>query len=228
MLRIAMEVGVKRRVILWAGLAGVLLTGQVGFAQQPQQPKTAAKSKSSAKAAMAQWTPEVQQTLGVSASAFAAAGLNKLTKAQLAAVLTAAKPDPAKSLLTCSAGDASSGKVRVLLKVAGEDASPDVVGQIQQKIAGLAGVELVDAPAAADIALHVVIQEQTMGKRTIGFTASYVTGTPCVQEKGDKKTDVELKRQLGVYTNPKSVGVAQDLATMFDQELQTLRGTSAQ
>lgn len=176
---------------------------------------------------MAQWTPEVQQTLGVSSSAFAAAGLNKLTKAQLAAVLTAAKPDPAKSLLTCSAGEASSGKVRVLLKVAGEDASPDVVSQIQQKIAGLAGVELVDAPAAADIALHVVIQEQTMGKRTIGFTASYVTGTPCVQEKGDKKTDVELKRQLGVYTNPKSVGVAQDLATMFDQELQTLRGTPA-
>ena len=97
---------------------------------------------------------------------------------------------------------ATPGKVHVLLKVAGQDASQDVVSQIQQKIAGLAGVELVDAPAAADIALHVVIQEQTMGKRTIGFTASYVTGTPCVQERGDKKTDVELKGQLGVYTNP--------------------------
>ncbi|HEY6374728.1 MAG TPA: hypothetical protein VIX90_04305 [Edaphobacter sp.] len=174
---------------------------------------------------MAQWTPEVQQTLGISASGFAATGLNKLTKAQLTAVLTLAKPDPKKAMLTCAGGSVTPGKVHVLLKVAGQDASQEVVSQIQQKIAGLAGVELVDAPATADIALHVVIQEQTIGKRTIGFTASYVTGVPCVQEMGDKKTDVELKGQLGVYTNPKSAGVAQDLATMLDQVLQPLRGS---
>jgi len=215
-----LEALVKKRVMLWAGLAGVLLTGQMGLTQQ----KTAVKSKSSTKTAMAQWTPEVQQTLGVSASGFTAAGLNKLTKAQLTAVLASAKLDPKKSLLTCST-DATPGKVHVLLKVAGHDATPVVVSQIQQSVGALSGVELVDAPAAADIALHVVIQEQTMGTRTIGFTASYVTGTPCVQEVGDKKTDVELKGQLGVYTNPKSAGVAQDLATMLDQELKPLRGT---
>lgn len=212
----------KRRVILWAGLAGVLFTGHVGLAQQ----KTTAKSKSSAKAVMAQWTPEVQQTLGVAASGFTAAGLNKLTKAQLAAVLASAKLDPKKALLTCSTGSTTPGKVHVLLKVAGQDATPVVVSQIQQRVGALAGVELVDTPAAADIALHVVIQEQTMGTRTIGFTASYVTGTPCVQQVGDKTTDVELKGQLGVYTNPKSGGVAQDLATMLDQELQPLRGNA--
>ncbi len=223
LLLVAMEVCVKKRVILWAGLAGILLTSGMGLAQQ-----TPAKSKSSAKTAMAQWTPEVQQTLGISASGFAATGLSKLTKAQLAAVLTLAKPDPKKAMLTCAGGSATPGKVHVLLKVAGQDASQEVVSQIQQKISGLAGVELVDTPAAADIALHVVIQEQTIGKRTIGFTASYVTGTPCVQETREKKTDVELKGQLGVYTNPKSVGVAQDLATMFDQELQPLRGNVGQ
>ena len=211
----------KRQIILLASLAGVLLTGQMALAQ-----KTAAKSKSSAKTAIAQWTPEVQQTLGVSASGFTAAGLNKLTKTQLTALLAAAKPDPKKALLTCSAVPTTTGKVHVLLKVAGQDASQEVVSLIQQKIAGLAGVELVDVPATADIALHVVIQEQTLGKRTIGFTASYVTGTPCVQEMGDKKTDVELKGELGVYTNPKSAGVAQDLATMLDQVLQPLRGSS--
>ena len=216
-----LEVCVKSRVILWAGLAGVLFMGQVGLAQ-----KTAAKPKSSAKTAMAQWTPEVQQTLGVSASGFTAAGLNKLTKAQLTAVLSSAKPDPKKSLLTCSTGTATPGKVRVLLKVAGQDATPLVVSQIQQKVAGLAGVELVDSPAGADIALHVVIQEQTIDKRTIGFTASYLTATPCGEETAGKKTDVELKGQLGVYTNPKSAGVAQDLATMLDQELQPLRGNA--
>ncbi len=208
----------KRRVILWVSLASILLTGPIVLAQ------TAARSKTSAKVPMAQWTPEVEQTLGISASGFAAAGLNKLTKAQLTAVLTAAKPDPRKTLLTCATGAATPGKVHVLLKVAGQDASQDVVTQIQQKIAGLSNVELVDVAAAADIALHVVIQEQTMGKRTIGFTASYVTGTPCVQEIGDKKADVELKGELGVYTNPKSAGVAQDLATMLDQVLQPSRG----
>jgi hypothetical protein len=212
----------KKWVIFCIGLAGVLLTESMVSGQST--PKAPAKSKSSTKTSTAaQWTPEVQQTLGISASAFAATGLNKLTKTQLEAVLTLAKPDPRKTVLTCPVGPAS-GKVHVLLKVAGQDASPDVVSQIQQKIGGLAGVELVDSFAAADIALHVVVQEQTMGKRTIGFTASYVTGTPCVQEVGDKKTDVELKGQLGVYTNPKSVGVAQDLATMFDQELKPLRG----
>jgi hypothetical protein len=209
---------VKRWVILWAGLPGVLLVGLMGLAQKP---------KTTAKTPMAQWTPEVQQTLGISASAFNAVGLNKLSKVQLASVLTAAKPDPRKSLLTC-ATPATPGKVRVLLKVAGQDASPQVVTQIQQRIGALSGVELVDAPSAADLALHVVIQEQTMGTRTIGFTASYVTGIPCVQEMGEKKTDVELKGQLGVYTNPKSAGVAQDLATMLDQELQPLRGNTGQ
>jgi hypothetical protein len=34
-------------------------------------------------------------------------------------------------------------------------------------------------------------------KRTIEFTASYLTGTPCTEEMGDAKTDVELKGALG-------------------------------
>jgi hypothetical protein len=45
--------------------------------------------------------------------------------------------------------------------------------------------------------LHVVIQEQTAAKRTIEFTASYLTGTPCTEEMGNAKTDVELKGALG-------------------------------
>lgn len=55
--------------------------------------------------------------------------------------------------------------------------------QILQAVRSLAGVEIVDTQDNADMALHVVIQEQTLAKRTIGYTASYVTAlvgsAPC-------------------------------------------------
>ena len=70
----------------------------------------------------------------------------------------------------------------------------------------------------------MVIQEQTLGKRTIGYTASYVTATPCVDDW--RKADAELKGQLGTYTDPKGADLARDLAGMLDQDLQTVRGTS--
>ena len=77
-----------------------------------------------------------------------------------------------------------------------------------------------------DRTLHVVIQEQTTAKRTIGFTASYLTATPCTEEIAGKKTDVELKGTLGTYTDAKGAGLATDLAGMLDQDLQPLRSAS--
>jgi hypothetical protein len=69
----------------------------------------------------------------------------------------------------------------------------------------------------------VGVLEQTMNKRTIGFTASYLTATPCSEEAGGKKTDVELKGTLGTYSNAKGPDLAKDLAGMMDQDLQPLR-----
>jgi hypothetical protein len=111
----------------------------------------------------------------------------------------------------------------VLLTVAGDDSSGQIAGQIRQAIGSLTGVDVVDAADNADRVLNVVIQEQTTAKRTIGFTASYLTGTPCTEDIGDKKTNVELKGTLGSYTDAKGAGLAQDLAGMLDQELQPLR-----
>jgi hypothetical protein len=82
---------------------------------------------------------------------------------------------------------------------------------------------VVDSAGSADRVLNVVIQEQTTAKRTIGFTASYLTGTPCTEEAAGKKTDVELKGTLGSYTDAKGLGLAQDLAGMLDEDLQSLR-----
>ncbi len=201
-------------------VAGGVLLGQVWSAQTATR-----KAKASG---LAVWTPDVQQTLGVSASDLTVFGLNKLSKVQLTMLLGAARPDPKKQLLTCAASSFTPGmRVHVLLTVAGDDSTGAIAGQIRQAVGSLSGVDVVDVAANADRALNVVIQEQTMGKRTIGFTASYLTGTPCTENIGGKQTDVELKGTLGTYTDAKGAGLAQDLAGMLDQDLQGLRGVSA-
>jgi hypothetical protein len=212
-------------------VAGVFLSGQAVLAQQTATPQTAAKPatakpkpKSSVKSGTAAWSPEVQKTLGVTAENFKAEGLDKLTQAQLTALLISARLDPRKGLLMCPAsGTAPTGRVKVLVTVAGDDPTGAIATAIRRAVASLSGVDVVDSAAEADRALHVVILEQTVNKRTIGFTASYLTATPCTEEIGGRKTDVELKGTLGTYSNSKGPGLATDLAGMLDQDLQTLR-----
>ena len=197
-----------------------MVSGQVGLAQTAAKPKP----KTAVKPGMAAWSPEVQKTLGVTAENFNAEGLNKLTQAQLTALLISARPDPRKGLLTCPAsGTVPAGKVKVLVTVAGDDPTGAIATAIKDAVGALNGVDVVDTAATADRALHVVIQEQTVNKRTIGFTASYLTATPCSEELGGKSTDVELKGTLGTYSNAKGPGLAKDLAGMMDQDIQALR-----
>jgi hypothetical protein len=217
---------VRGRMVFLSKVCSVVLVGsvvgQTAFAQAAK-PKSAAAS-SSAKSAMAVWTPEVQQTLGVTAENFNAEGLNKLTKMQLVALETSARRDPRKGLLTCPAnGTVPAGRIKVLITVAGDDSTGAIATAIKQAVGSLSGVDVVDSAALADRALHVVIQEQTIAKRTIGFTASYLTGTPCTEELAGKKIDVELKGTLGTYTDSKGPDLAKDLAGMMDQELRPLR-----
>jgi hypothetical protein len=207
------------------GLAAVLV-GQAGFAQTATtKPKAAGTGGSSAaKSNMAVWTPEVQQTLGVTAENFNAEGLNKLTKMQLFALVTSARPGLGKGMLTCPAsGTIPVARVKVLVTVAGDDPTGNISAAIKQAVGSLSGVDIVDSAAQADRALHVVVQEQTVNKRTIGFTASYLTSTPCTEEIAGKKTQVEIKGTLGTYSNAKGPDLAKDLAGMVDQDIQPLR-----
>jgi len=218
------------------GLFGAIFAGFVVLLSTcdavSQTTPTHNKAKTPAKTAMAVWSPEVQQTLGLSATDFKTTGLNKLTQTQLQALENSAKSHPyldsRNKLLSCTANAFVSGShVRVVLSVAGDDPTGQRAAEIRKAVQSVSGVELVDVAANAERALHVVIQEQTLGKRTIGYTASYVTGTPCVDETSGKTSDVELKGQLGTYTDPKGVDLARDLAGMLDQDLQSLRGTSS-
>ncbi len=220
-------------VSLWR-VSGALLVLSVAVAQGGMgskalaQTQTRAKPKPRAsgdvKANMAVWTPDVQKTLGVSQDNFNAEGLNKLTKMQLTALLISARPAPGKQVLTCPAsGTAPSGRIHVLVTVTGDDPTGAIATAIRQSVASLSGVDVVDTPAAADRALHVVIQEQTVNKRTIGYTASYLTSTPCLAEAAGKKSDAELKGTLGTYSDAKGPDLAKDLAGMMDQDLRPLR-----
>ena len=207
----------------------VALGSQRGLGQTTTQ--TTPKPKSTAKVQMAVWTPDVQKALGVSSAEFKTDGLNRLTEKQLEALEGSTKShlsiDPKKKLLSCTASSLAPGaRIEVWLTVAGDDPTGQRAAEIQQSVRSLSGVDLVTVAASADRALHVVIQEQTLGKRTIGYTASYMTSTPCVDESGGKKADVELKGQLGTYTEPKGADLARDLAGMLDQDLQPLRGTA--
>jgi hypothetical protein len=206
-------------------LAASVMAGQAGLAQTAN-PKPPAKpaTKPATKPGMAAWSPDVQKALGVPEANFTAVGLNKLTQAQLSALLIAARPDPRKGLLTCPAsGTLPSGRIKVFVTVAGDDSTGNIATAIRQSVSSLSEVDVVDSAVQADRALHVVIQEQTINKRTIGFTASYLTATPCSEETAGKKTDVELKGTLGTYTDAKGPDLAKDLAKMLDQELQPLR-----
>lgn len=201
------------------------LGGVQAFAQTPTPTP---HRKTASRQAMAAWTPDVQQAFGVQSSEFASSGLSRLTSAQLTALIAKTKADPRKHILTCPAnGTTPSGMLHVLVTVAGEDSTGTIAGAIRSAVGSLSGVTVVSDPAGADRALHVVLQEQTMGKRTIGFTAAYVTSTPCGDTFQGKTTDVELKQQLGTYTDPKGPDLARDLAGMMDQDLQALRKTSA-
>jgi hypothetical protein len=204
----------------------VAVASQVVLAQTA----THKAAKAAPKPGVAAWTPDVQQYLGVQQGSFTMVGLNKLSKAQLDALVAAAKNgtagDPRKHMLTCGpATPAQTGRARVLVTVAGDDPQGQRATEIRQAVGALSGVEIVDAASNADRVLHVVIQEQTLGKRTIGYTASYVTATPCVDESSGKKVDAEIKGELGTYTQPKGSGLAQDLAAMLDKDLQTLRAS---
>lgn len=202
-------------------IIGILCSSQITLAQTGHKAKSSAATKPAAVA----WTPDVQQYLGVQQGSFTMVGLNRLSKAQLDALVNAAKSnlysDPHKHVLTCPVIPAQGGQIRVLLTVSGDDSSGQRATEIRQAIGAIDGVALADSPAGADRALHVVIQEQTLGKRTIGYTASYVTATPCTDDS--RKTDAELKGQLGTYTDPKGTDLANDLAKMLSQDLQAAR-----
>jgi len=205
-------------------VTGLMVSGMATAQQTTPAPAAKSKPKAVVKPGMAVWSPEVQKTLGVTAENFNAEGLNKLTQAQLMALLISAKPDPRKGLLMCPAsGTTPVGRVKVLVTVAGDDPTGAIASAIRDAVAALNGVDVVESAAAADRALHVVVQEQTVNKRTIGFTASYLTATPCTEEFGGKKTEVELKGTLGTYSNAKGPGLAKDLAAMLDQDIQPLR-----
>jgi len=205
-------------LVITTALAASPASAQTAPKPAPHKPRTSAKTT------MAVWSPDVQKALGVSSDDFKSDGLNRLTQPQLANLMTSAKPDPNKHWLVCPAsGTIPSGQIRVLVTVAGDDSTGAIASQILHAVSSLTGVLIVDTPAAADRTLHVVIQEQTTAKRTIGFTASYLTGTPCTEEVAGKKKDVELKGTLGTYTDAKGSGLAIDLAGMLDQDLQPLR-----
>lgn len=220
------------RSLLFCYLLSGVFTANTVFAQTPP-PKPKSQSKSSKavvpNAGASSWTPDVQQYLGVQQDSFRLVGLNRLSKAQLDALVSAAKNnvsgDPRKHLLTCGpAASPQPGKTRVLLTVSGDDSTGQRATEIRQAIGTIDGVEVVDSSANADRTLHVVIQEQTLGKRTIGYTASYMTATPCMDES--RKTDAELKGQLGTFTDPRGVDLASHLARMLSQDLQAMRGVA--
>src|SRR5438552_17832904 len=120
------------------------MSGQAGFAQQPPA-GAKPKPKTTVKPGMAVWSPEVQKTLGVTAENFNAEGLNKLTPAQLTALLISARPDPRKGLLMCPAsGTVPAGRGKVLVTVAGDDPTGAIAAAINQTMESLSGVDVGD------------------------------------------------------------------------------------
>lgn len=187
-------------VVLFAGVA----VGQ-----------TKPRAKAAPKPAAAVWSQDVMRAFGVMPSQFATSGLSKLTQDQLNTLIAGAKPKG--TMIACPAP--AAGQTRLLVTISGSDATPAIVTEIKGAVSGVAGVQLVDPPAQADATLRIVVQALTINQKTIGYTASYVVGTPCVETTAGKTTNVELKGVLGSTLNSKSAGLAQDLAKAAGNEL---------
>ena len=92
----------------------LILVSQLGLAQTTGQQttgQTSHRAKRSTKVATATWSPDVQAALGIGATDFKTAGLNKLTQPQLEALENAAKSHPyigpKNKLLSCAASSFS-------------------------------------------------------------------------------------------------------------------------
>ena len=133
-----------------------------------------------AKVPTAVWSSDVMHAFGILPSQFAGSGLAKLTQPQLDALLAVAMK-PKGTTIACSAAN-GAGKTRVLLTVSGEDATDAISGEIKKAVGGLSDVQLVDGVEQADATLRVVEQTLTVNQKTIGYTASYVLGTPCTEQ----------------------------------------------
>ncbi len=206
-------------MLMMAGSAGAQ-TAPVGAPAKAPAAKAGTKAKTS-KVPMAVWSSDVMHAFGILPSQFAGSGLAKLTQPQLD-VLLAAAAKPKGTTIACPAqipGANSSGKTRVLLTVSGEDATAAIAAEIKAAVGGLSDVTVVDVVADADATLRVVVQALSVNKKIIGYTASYVLGTPCTETVGEKKVQVELKGVLGSMMNAKSAGMAHELAVTLDKEL---------
>ena len=206
------------------GMAGAQDAAAPAKAAAPAPAKATTGTKKAAakapKVPMAVWSSDVMHAFGILPSQFAGSGLAKMTQPQLDALLASIKPKGTQ--ITCPVAN-GSGKTRVLLTISGEDATDAISGEIKTAVSGLSDVELVNELGSADATLRVVVQALTVNKKTIGYTASYVVGTPCTEQAGEKKTAVELKGVLGSTMNAKSAGLAQNLAAMMDKELAASR-----
>ena len=214
------------------GVSISIYLGCIAFAAPGAAAQNAPRrAKTPPKLAAATWSPEVETALGVSSTDFRTTGLNKLTPSQLQALEEAVKRHPyfdaTKKMLTCARSPLAPGAhARVFLTVNGDDPSGLRAGEILRAVKSLPGVDLADTAAGADRVLHVVVQELTLRNKTIGYTASYVTATPCVSESDSGKTAVELKGQLGNSTNSNGADLAHNLAAILAEDIQTIR-TSA-
>ncbi len=97
----------NRGLLLSFLLSGTFTTGAVLAQAPPPKPKSPSKNSkaAAANAGTSAWSPDVQQYLGVQEDSFRLVGLNHLSKAQLDALVAAAKTTspaiPVSTLLTC-------------------------------------------------------------------------------------------------------------------------------
>src|SRR5260221_14547218 len=116
----------RNRRLFFPVVAGATFAGQLLLAQTAPAPHKTKAAAAKAAPGASVWTPDVQQYLGVSQGSFGLVGLNKLSKAQVDALVNAAKNnvsgDPRKHLLNCGATTpGQQGRVRVLVTVSGDD-----------------------------------------------------------------------------------------------------------
>jgi len=157
----------------------------------------------------AEWTASIESVFGITQKQFSEAGLFKLTETEVSTLLLAVyeirqqavdTAQKAQIAYTCGPIPASYDKIKLYVDVS-ENTPTEIASGVRQRLRGLPDVEIVYVPIEADVGIAIVgFENELLGGRKTGYSASVVTYDPCKGSGGDKDWPIQMLNNHFILT----------------------------